>query len=134
MTLTRAEILAMPAGRECDTVVARALGWREISRFTWMGYPPEYVGEVLPPGWPGRLAPVKKVPRYSTDIAAAWPIIAVMRERGWLIRPLTMVDGFVVNAIQNLPGAGFEQVDVDDAPHGIALAALLATLAQRPAP
>lgn len=53
--MTRAEMLTLPAGRELDRLVAEQMGWA---------------------------IPSSMVPRYSTDITAAWEVVKVMCD--WL--------------------------------------------------
>ena len=67
-------------GRELDAAVAEhVMGWERYGPpgFEYLGNPrtdPE-----TDPDW-------SRVPRYSTDIAAAWQVVELMRERGWTMR------------------------------------------------
>lgn len=67
--MTREEIMAMPAGRELDALVAeKVIGWRRIELHeTWRS--PS--GETTP-----------HFPAYSTDIAAAYEMERAISEKG----------------------------------------------------
>lgn len=78
----------LPAGRELDALVAEkvmGLGkieWMWCKRTDFAGDPfcvkqPCHVDRVY--GW-------RVVPRYSTDIAAAWTVLDKMQERGFAMR------------------------------------------------
>ena len=67
--LTREQVLAMPAGRELDALVAeRVMGWTRVEEYRtrlgkdWHGFRPgeDYYHSLY---------------RYSTDIAAAWEVL-----------------------------------------------------------
>lgn len=87
--LTTDEIMAMPAGRELDALVAQLMGWR------WW-HKEDYAllvnGE---DNWPANThfslqegkgqatgLDTGNVPHYSTDISAAWQVIERLKERG----------------------------------------------------
>jgi hypothetical protein len=70
-TMTRDEILTMPAGRSMDVLVAElVLGWRKIhpDDDDWVGMPPGVK-------W------AQDVSHHSTDIVAAWAVHRAMCER-----------------------------------------------------
>lgn len=78
ITLTCDAILAMPAGEELDALVAKkVMGWSaehvQLAKYRLLG--------VL---WACSECAVKGIPdlpRYSTDIAAAWEVALVVSER-----------------------------------------------------
>jgi hypothetical protein len=62
MNMNKKEILAMPAGRELDALVAeKVMGWTKGLK-PWL----------MPPGFVE--CDVVPIPNYSTDIAAAWEV------------------------------------------------------------
>ena len=71
---TREEILAMPAGRGLDSLVAlHVMRWPRHKYGRWYKVPPDYAGNVLPDG------PQKSICsswRPSVDLAHAWEVVA----------------------------------------------------------
>lgn len=71
---TSTEVRELTAGRELDALVAKkVMGWREVITGVYCisgaaGVPPENAD-----GW------WKTIPRYSTDIAAAWEVVEKLR-------------------------------------------------------
>lgn len=92
--MTSDEIVNMPAGNDLDALVAeKVMGWtwrafqpaHEIGDLVRRPYPPDWSAiprlvasgnERLAGGWDSDL------PRYSTDIAAAWEVVDRMVELG----------------------------------------------------
>lgn len=77
--MTREEILAMPAGREMDALIAeKVFSWHSI-RFS-DEYPDRCFG--IPAGWhrPDKQAIIQ---RYSTDISAALEVVKEMQRRNY---------------------------------------------------
>ena len=75
----------LQAGRELDALVAEKLfGWTHVGTSAAYGYPPDSTipTEEREPavGWPPR-AYTKQVPKYSTDIAAAWQVVEKLSEK-----------------------------------------------------
>jgi len=72
--LTKDEILNMPAGREMDALIALLLGWQvdELTAFSPTGSRnSRHKGD---DNW---------LEYYSTDMTAAWQVVAKMREKGY---------------------------------------------------
>jgi len=69
----------MPAGRELDALVAeKVMGWTQVHRV-------DSTGDLC--GVPSRGAPPSYLlPRYSTDIAAAWKVIEKLRQLQFTVR------------------------------------------------
>jgi hypothetical protein len=67
---TKVSIDDFPAGPRLDAEVARILGWTELRKMEhcddWKGKPPD--------------GPWYVIPRYSTDIGAAWNLVKVVLE------------------------------------------------------
>lgn len=96
-------------------------------------------------GWNRKPHKWEDVPRYSTDIAAAWPIVEKFKEAGFLIQIMYGVDARI--SVEN--GKGLEVTEVrfsgqhgpdhvghetgDTIPHAICLAALHALGVEVPA-
>ena len=142
--LTRDAILALPAGPALDALVAeRVLGHRwpaDRCRVCGFTLAASRAQGCVPDNCSQRPVPPRRAddpPRYSTDIAAAWPVVEHMRAAGWhpLIgycdgdhdRPMPEVQ-FVHDS--GAP-AGFVNCDTnrcDTMPHAICVAALMAKL------
>jgi hypothetical protein len=71
-----------------------------------------------------------EVPRYSSDIAAAWQVVERMRERGWLIHIHTLMDGYLVIALETQPSERATQLWCRNLPQGLCRAALAALAAE----
>ncbi len=77
--MTRGEILAMPAGRELDRLVAKkVMGWTNIHDADgyghWTGDPPDGYEDMF-----NCAAHCEgELPYYSADIAAAWEVVGKM--------------------------------------------------------
>lgn len=96
----------MKPGRELDALVAeKVMGWTEVC-----GYEGEYKGY-----W-------KILPKYSTDIAAAWAVVELPLFDGWAIGRNASGKWEVFNPWEN----NFVVSVADTAPHAICLAALKA--------
>lgn len=87
--MTRDEILALKPGRELDVLVAeKVMGtpvhWERAvaigNRIEWVRCEPYRVGEIR------RTEDDKPVPPYSTDIAAAWEVVEVLRNNHFAVR------------------------------------------------
>lgn len=62
----------------------------------------------------------------AEDMDDAWRVLERMRERGWLMHVLAMLEGYVVNANETGGRDGMVQIPCDTAQEGICLAALKA--------
>lgn len=78
--MTRDEIMNIPAGRDMDKLIAEkimaltGIRWSTSYPTDWIYSNGEYVvGKNL--GWDA-------LPRYSTDISAAWEVVEKLRHRG----------------------------------------------------
>lgn len=79
----------LEAGRELDRLVAeRVMGWRVF------GTPEVYAYWTEPYEGEKRLGDMPSLPRFSTDIAAAWTVVERMREMKWLVRVQEMPDNY----------------------------------------
>lgn len=68
--MTEQDIAEMPAGRELDIMIAeRVMGQRIASV---VPYPTMHVDDEI-----------EVLPNYSTDVSAAWDVVAVMLAKGW---------------------------------------------------
>ncbi len=106
MTMTRDEILKMPAGREMDKL---------IQSFVMGGLPPVRMDWIM-----------SYIPNYSTNIAAAWEVMEEMRRRNRPISIYTSVGGWMTNF-------DFGAISSDEsAPLAICRAALLAVQSASP--
>lgn len=75
--MTKDEILHMSAGREMDALIAvETMGWTELSE-----YYPNIMTDLFgtPPNETGSFQEI--VPRYSTDISAAWDALEVVSRK-----------------------------------------------------
>ena len=85
--MNRDEILAMPAGRELDALIAeRVMGWTNLIEYTFIqrtaSGEEKVTGRALkgtPPAHDGSLYPVVSVKNYSTQSAAAWMVVEKLR-------------------------------------------------------
>jgi len=128
--LTRAAVLALPAGPALDALVAeRVLGWTRSTDPRCLGWwnDPTDLGRPVSPNW---------LPAYSTDIAAAWAVVEHMRARGFhpLIGYCEQVHDTPMPEVQFVHDSGSPDgyVNCDcnpcaSMPHAIVVAALLAT-------
>ncbi len=62
----------MPAGRECDALVAEKVMGYTLSELSLPAYPKYKLFDIESGEFSGY---VKEVPHYSTDIAAAWQVV-----------------------------------------------------------
>jgi hypothetical protein len=109
------------AGRELDAKIAVLLGWTEVTPRrnadgSWSGVRHD---------WPQPV--VDDIPRYSTDIGAAWAVVGKMRENGYYVELRGWVQVADFMACFRMPG-GRERCCItdDDAPLAICRAALAA--------
>ena len=65
----------MPAGRECDALVAEKVMGYTLSELSLPAYPKYKLFDIESGEFSGY---VKEVPHYSTDIAAAWEVVKRM--------------------------------------------------------
>lgn len=120
---TREQVLAEPAGRDLDGWVATfVMGWTEVGDpghgCDWGGFPPGVKPFSAPDGTSGW----KTLPRYSTDIAAAWSLTE--RLFGWELEQLSLSWQATVHA-----GVAAEKYATGTtAPLAICRAALLAVV------
>lgn len=100
MTLTREQILNMEAGQELDALVAqRVMGWETLSR------------------------------RFSTDIAAAWEVVEMMRADEWhFVIECNTTPEVVVKVYRAFEEPHYSGNWIKSAPLAICRAALLAML------
>lgn len=84
MEYSEEQIKVMPAGRNLDFMVATALGWQCLYRRgrTMTGK--------IPYGPFGIHGSTRKVPTYSTAIAAAWEAIEALQSRGYCAQLITL--------------------------------------------
>lgn len=120
------KIGSMEAGRELDALVAeKVMGLKNIREEEGLFGTMTLYGEQEIPGEFGRLT-AKGLPRYSTDIAAAWGVVEKIRS--------TKLGCFFLNwdRISDMWAAGFDgnvgkyEIQQEIAPHAICLAALKA--------
>lgn len=125
----------MPAGRECDALVAEKVMGYTLSELTLPAYPKYKLFDIESGEFSGY---VKEVPHYSTDIAASWEVTGRLtniqcgddfyafeitkKHYGWWVRvkhPLWM-------GIHNELGKNYEmyQAHADAAPLAICRCAL----------
>jgi len=117
--MTREEILRMEAGSELDQLIAeRVMEWKEgqktlLSRRCGVGI----LGE-------------KALPRYSTDIAAAWEAVEALREKEFVIDILGSLEDFIVKIWNENESEGLSiaKASAEQAPLAICRAALLAVM------
>lgn len=120
--------------KELDKIIAEKIfGWTDIeeSKSMMPGY-----GDFLQGVKPGEVAsqtgykPKFPVPKYSSDIAAAWEVVDTLRQRGITALILLCPDPplFRVDLRFHLEMDSTGCVTSDTAPHAICLAALKAVL------
>jgi len=121
--MTREEIFELKAGPELDRLVAEHItGWKE--------------GEKGPrvAKWGVGILGEKVLPRYSTDIAAAWSVVEKLVNLGWLVNLLSPWKGNATYHwtcyVERQGKSGWEKLEVagDSAPAAICRAALLAMI------
>ena len=121
--MTRDEILNMPAGREMDDLIARKVfGWQKLE------FPA--VPSYQKPGKNKITLALYELPRYSTDIAAAWEVVEEMQRRNfWAL--INLYSSYC-RVIFTLASAFLEPFEVRAEPNEIPLsicrAALLAVM------
>lgn len=125
----------MKPGRELDARIAEKLmGWTEIKKSP-LGYAmgDEYSGispnEQASP-YTG-FKPRMNIPRYSTEIAAAWLVIEMLTSRGWDVivgfnecRKWSCVLRLKLTGANEGHATQLDVCDQETAPHSISLAAL----------
>jgi hypothetical protein len=103
--MTREEILAMPAGRELDAIVAKAIGYVSLTTH-WNPIDNMY----------GTL------PHYSTDISAAWEVVEKLQQ------DFMFIDIFSTSDSYNVLVTNGDAVNAEKAPEAICKAALIAVM------
>jgi hypothetical protein len=68
------------AGRELDTLIAEVMGWQVFPYTTREGLLDRSHRDYCPPG-KVHCSTITPVPNYSTDIAAAWEVVEVLRAK-----------------------------------------------------
>lgn len=129
--MTRAEILALPAGRELDMLVAeKVLGFQ---RGGLGGDDPDYWW--CNPGYlnatPHSLR-VARTPRFSTDIAAAWQVVGKLCPSTNRAEPWFKLYTSSGSWMANFHRESTEDTAADTAPLAVCRAALLAMLPEHP--
>ena len=113
--MTREEILRMEAGPELDRLVAeQIMGWREGQDTLKLQGGMGILGE-------------KALPRYSTDIAAAWEVVEALREKEFVIDILGLLEDFIVKIWNENESEGLSiaKASAEQAPLAICRAALI---------
>lgn len=111
----------MKPGRELDALIAeKVMGWQRWESGVGTRWKRG--------GWSEEANSVSEVPAYSTDIAAAWEVVEHFRKNGFDVTVSTRKDGTYVNCeITNYDDVNVtDGMNLWDAPHAIALAALKA--------
>ncbi|KAA1180677.1 BC1872 family protein [Paenibacillus sp. B2(2019)] len=123
MTLTREEILAMEPGPTLDEITAEIACGRKVrmlNEVTNNSFKPQYDKKVIDEG-AGRY---NIIPRYSTDISAAWEVEERIKEMA-IDAPLYI--GYYMTELQLIVGnKGFDMVHAT--PEQRCKAALLAVM------
>lgn len=128
--MTRDQILALPAGRELDRLVAEKVMGCRVKRHRSRSSG-RWLYDLVVPGGVNEIdfvepdAPWKACPRYSTDIAAAWQVVETLKGSGgginiWIVNRFAEVSAVTPE---------LQKVRTHSAPHAICLAALLAVCA-----
>ena len=126
-------------GRELDVRIAELLGWEHhsLAIAPMLMVPPKPWGarrdlsevrQLAGGGEEGPIPHLVSVPRFSTDIAAAWQVVEYLRSRGYGVRVDAPARAQYVCWIQPPHGpevrGSVEAVGADTAPHAICLAAV----------
>ncbi len=131
--LTREMILAMPAGREMDALVAERamkIKVRFIPPFAgWTANTLDYCYDQSIPEI-GIMKHGGPIPKFSTEIAAAWQVVEKLQAMGhWVVINTTCDIGlYDIEVRRNGRSSLAEVVIFEPAPLAICRAALLATL------
>jgi len=150
--MTHDEIEVMPAGRELDAMIAEELiGWKWYSRkshdLSFLVPPdaaPEWLEKWCNPShrqaerfedWDAMQSfgsKYHRLPRYSTDIAAAWTVAEAMHEAGYWLRLQSPFEpgsswraGFTVHGCSGFNGRPDHEAGADTPALAICRAALL---------
>lgn len=122
--MVREKILNMSPGRELDAEITRKIFGEEVKLIDLLAWPKGYYrdGDITKP-----------VPRYSTDISAAWEVVDKIQRMGILWTMENTVMGTITISAQKYSRShpsSFEgeeiNVEYDTAPEAICKAALLA--------
>ena len=118
----------MPVGRETDALIAeKVMGWKSIGTdgVSTYGKPPVVTRELQDHGT--GIKGLYHVPRYSTDIAAAWQAVSFFQSRGWFVSVIfdPRFNGTWKCCFETQKG-GSGYIEADTAPLAICLAALKA--------
>ena len=124
--------MALKAGRELDAQIAvEVMG----SLITWpvsgmmKDTPPPDPEQCIWRGWPDERSRLKgenpEVPRYSTDIAAAWQVVAMLNSKGYVLG-LEAEARYAYAVFKANPPYPSPQTRAETVPHAICLAALKA--------
>jgi hypothetical protein len=126
MTLTREEILAMEPGPTLDeitTEIACGRKVRMLNEVTYNSFKPQYDKKVIDEG-AGRY---NIIPRYSTDISAAWEVVTHLKSKNWYFMLSDENEGWEASFYWDPHRPAFEALS-STAPEAICKAALLAAL------
>lgn len=115
MTRTRDQILALPAGRALDALVAERIFSRHRADF---------------PGVNGESHFWTAVERYSTEIAAVWDVVECLQDRMFTLHLRTFKRNRweLATASFRREGENGDEAVLCSTPHAICIAALLTTL------
>lgn len=112
-------VKVVQAGRDLDALVAeKVMGWRWSGRYL---VPPADVETSFWDGSCNRDGVPRFLPRYSTDISAAWGVVEKLRDEVAFLDILPAADHYIVK-IQSAHGTDY--VTAETAPLAICLAAL----------
>lgn len=125
----------LPAGRELDALVAQKVMGRVAFRDSFQRIDAEGL-ELWWENEKDEAEPARVLPRYSTDIAAAWQMVETMQSIGFAFQMTDKLHGITRYMVvfgfhgenYHIGGTGISE----DAPHAICLAALSAVGYQGP--
>lgn len=129
--------MTLKAGRELDAQIAvEVMGWL----ITWpvsgvtKDAPPSDPEQCIWRGWPNETSRLRgespEVPRYSTDIAAAWQVVTMLNSKGYVLG-LEAEASYAYAVFKAHPAYPSSQTRAETVPLAICLAALKVIEASR---
>lgn len=123
--MTKDEIMYMPAGRGVDVLIAEnVMEWKKVpstddpAGWCW-----------LAPHGSTRASTTESIPRFTTDISAAWDVVEKLKENGVYVILCVLENDYQCELDKiKVNERAYDSAIAETAPLAICRAALLATL------